>query len=56
MMISKSQIDEVVKAIVENYEPEQVILFGSYASGVAFEAGEVIHIAENLRTFILSKI
>jgi predicted nucleotidyltransferase len=35
MVISEAQIAEVVKAIVENYQPEQVILFGSYAAGKA---------------------
>jgi predicted nucleotidyltransferase len=40
-MITKSQIDEVVKAIVENYKPEQVILFGSYASGSAQEDSDL---------------
>ncbi len=40
-MITKSQIDEVVQAIVENYQPEKVILFGSYASGTAREDSDL---------------
>ena len=32
-MIAQKQIDEVVKRIVDNYNPEKVILFGSYAYG-----------------------
>ncbi len=35
MVISDAQIAAVVQAIVENYQPEKVILFGSYASGSA---------------------
>ena len=35
MIISNAQIAAVVQAIVENYQPEKVILFGSYASGSA---------------------
>lgn len=35
MVISEAQIAAVVVAIVENYQPEQVILFGSYAAGKA---------------------
>lgn len=32
-MITKKQIDEIVNRIVENYLPEKIILFGSYAYG-----------------------
>ncbi len=32
-MVTKKEIDEVVKRIVENYKPEKIILFGSYAYG-----------------------
>jgi len=32
-MITKNQINEVVNRIVENYFPERIILFGSYAYG-----------------------
>jgi predicted nucleotidyltransferase len=40
-MISKSQIDSVVQAIVENYKPEKVILFGSYATDTAREDSDL---------------
>lgn len=32
-MITKKQIDEIVRRIVENFKPEKIILFGSYAYG-----------------------
>jgi len=32
-MIETSQINEIVNRIVVNYEPEKIILFGSYARG-----------------------
>ena len=32
-MLSKKQIQKIVDTIVEGYEPEKVILFGSYANG-----------------------
>ena len=32
-VITQAQIKEVTKRIVENYKPEKVILFGSYAKG-----------------------
>lgn len=30
-MISQKQIDEIVNKIVEGYQPEKIMLFGSYA-------------------------
>jgi len=30
-MISEIQIKEIVKKIVDNYHPDKIILFGSYA-------------------------
>jgi len=33
-MISEKQINEVIKRIAENYHPDKIILFGSYAYGV----------------------
>ena len=32
-MITQEQIDEILKIIIENYKPEKIILFGSYAYG-----------------------
>ena len=32
-MIVEAQIREIVKKIAENYNPEKIILFGSYAKG-----------------------
>jgi len=31
--ITELQINEIVKRIVENYHPDKIILFGSYANG-----------------------
>lgn len=33
MMITQKQISEIVKRVVENYHPDKIILFGSYAYG-----------------------
>ena len=32
-MISQTQIDSIVHKIATNYQPEKIILFGSYANG-----------------------
>ncbi|HBA88631.1 MAG TPA: hypothetical protein DCZ75_11815 [Geobacter sp.] len=32
-MITQQQIDEITASIAENYKPEKIILFGSYAYG-----------------------
>jgi predicted nucleotidyltransferase len=32
-VITKNEIERVVKAIVEGYHPQKIILFGSYANG-----------------------
>ncbi len=32
-MVTQNQINEITKRIVENSQPEKVILFGSYAKG-----------------------
>ena len=34
-MISKTKISNIVNRIAENYDPEKIILFGSYATGTA---------------------
>ena len=40
-MITQTQIDEVVEAIVQFYRPEKIILFGSYATGMAKEDSDL---------------
>ncbi|MBI3600315.1 MAG: nucleotidyltransferase domain-containing protein [Nitrospinae bacterium] len=40
-MITKDRIDEIVKRIVENYHPEKIILFGSYAYGTPSEDSDL---------------
>ncbi len=40
-MITSTQIDTIVKRIVENYQPEKIILFGSYAYGVPTEDSDL---------------
>ncbi len=40
-MITEKQINEVVKKIVENYRPQKIILFGSYASGTPGKDSDV---------------
>ncbi len=40
-MISQSEIDRIINRIVEVYQPEKVILFGSYASGNASENSDL---------------
>ncbi len=40
-MVSRAQINEVVKQIVEKYQPEKIILFGSYADGVPSKDSDV---------------
>ncbi|MBI4646741.1 MAG: nucleotidyltransferase domain-containing protein [Bacteroidia bacterium] len=40
-MISQTQINEVVKKIVNNYKPEKIYIFGSYAIGTATENSDL---------------
>jgi uncharacterized protein len=40
-MIAQSQIDEIVRIIVNECKPEKIILFGSYASGSANEDSDL---------------
>jgi predicted nucleotidyltransferase len=40
-MVSRRQIDAVVQKLVNAYQPERVILFGSYAYGTATEDSDV---------------
>lgn len=32
-MLTQKQIDTIIQKIVEHYQPEKIILFGSYATG-----------------------
>ena len=41
VMVSRRQIDAVVQKLVNAYQPERVILFGSYAYGTATEDSDV---------------
>jgi uncharacterized protein len=40
-MVTREQIDQIVKRVVTNYHPEKIILFGSYAYGEAEEHSDV---------------
>ncbi|HID26999.1 MAG TPA: nucleotidyltransferase domain-containing protein [Methanosarcinales archaeon] len=40
-MITQEQIDDLVQKIIENYHPEKIILFGSYASGNATDDSDL---------------
>ncbi len=40
-MVTKEQIDGIVNRIVENYHPEKIILFGSYAYGTPSEDSDL---------------
>ena len=40
-MISQEKIDEIVQKIVEGYQPEKIILFGSYANGTPTEDSDL---------------
>lgn len=40
-LIEQSKIQEIVDRIVKNYDPDKIILFGSYAQGTATERSDV---------------
>jgi len=40
-MVTKQQIDEIVKRIADNYHPEKIVLFGSYAYGTPTEDSDL---------------
>jgi uncharacterized protein len=40
-MITEKKISEIVKKIASGYNPEKIILFGSYASGTAVEDSDI---------------
>jgi len=40
-MVTQKQIDEIVRILVKDYQPERIILFGSYANGTAHEESDL---------------
>jgi uncharacterized protein len=40
-MITEYKISEIIKKIASGYNPEKIILFGSYASGTATEDSDI---------------
>ena len=40
-MATIEQINEIIKKIVENFQPEKIILFGSHANGTATEESDL---------------
>lgn len=40
-MVTKQQIDEIVKRIADNYHHEKIVLFGSYAYGTPTEDSDL---------------
>jgi len=40
-MVSDSKISEIIRKIASNYQPEKILLFGSYASGKAREDSDL---------------
>ncbi len=40
-MITETKISEIVKKIASGYNPEKIILFGSYANGTASEDSDI---------------
>jgi len=40
-MITQKQLEEIVKRIIDNYNPEKIILFGSYAYGQPTEDSDL---------------
>jgi predicted nucleotidyltransferase len=40
-MVSEAQIQQLVREIVEGYQPEKIYLFGSYANGIANEDSDI---------------
>ena len=40
-MISKTKISDIVNKIAKNYDPDKIILFGSYANGTANEDSDL---------------
>jgi predicted nucleotidyltransferase len=40
-MVTQEQLDEIKRRIVENFKPQKIILFGSYANGTPTEDSDV---------------
>lgn len=40
-MVTQAQIDEIVRILVSECQPEKIILFGSYAQGTAHEDSDL---------------
>lgn len=40
-MITQKKIREITNKIIRNYDPDKIILFGSYASGTAAEHSDI---------------
>ena len=40
-MVTPKQINEIIQRIVENFKPEKIILFGSYANGMPTEDSDL---------------
>jgi predicted nucleotidyltransferase len=40
-MINKIKISDIVRKIVQNYDPDKIILFGSYANNTADEDSDL---------------
>lgn len=41
LMLTQEDIDEIVKKIVKNFNPQKVVLFGSYANGTPTEESDL---------------
>ncbi|MDI6793565.1 MAG: nucleotidyltransferase domain-containing protein, partial [bacterium] len=40
-MVTQEQINEIIRRIIENYHPEKIVLFGSYAYGNPTESSDL---------------
>jgi len=40
-MITEKKIEEIISKIIRNYDPDKIILFGSYAKGTANEDSDL---------------
>lgn len=53
-MLNKNEIDNIINSISSEYNPEQIILFGSYSTGLANENSDLdlLIIKETLKSRI----